>query len=67
MEFVDGGNELLQAEKEFNNQGKTIGSLLHLTRPILGSPKVVVLDSGFSIRYHRELSSFERREFLEQH
>jgi Transposase IS4 len=35
--------------KEFDNLGKTVGLLLHLTKPIWGTAKVVVLDSGFCV------------------
>ena len=35
--------------KEYVLQGKTVGLLLHLTRPIWGTSKVVVLDSGFCV------------------
>ena len=35
--------------KEFLSLGKTVGLLLRLTRPIWGSSKVVVLDSGFCV------------------
>ena len=47
MFLVEGRDELSQAEKEFQNQGKTVSLLLRLTSPIWGSSKVVVLDSGF--------------------
>ena len=36
-------------EKEHDNNGKTVGMLLRLTRPIWGGGKVLVLDSGFCI------------------
>ena len=32
--------------KEHDNKGKMVGTLLQLTRPIYGSGKVLVLDSG---------------------
>ena len=33
--------------KEYNDEGKTVGTLLQLTVPIWGGGKVLVLDSGF--------------------
>ena len=35
--------------KEFNKLGKTIGMLLHLTKPVWGSGKIFILDSGFCV------------------
>ena len=35
--------------KEHDNNGKTVGTLLRLTRPIWGGGKVLVLDSGFCV------------------
>ena len=35
--------------KQFNEQGKTVGLLLRLTKPIWGTSKVVILDSGFCV------------------
>ena len=35
--------------KEFDKLGKTIGTLLHLTKPVWGSGKIFVLDSGFCV------------------
>ena len=35
--------------KEHNNKGKTVGTLLRLTKPIHGSGKLVVLDSSFCV------------------
>ena len=49
MELVEGRDEPRQTQKEFSDQGKTVGLLLRLTRPIWGSSKVVVLDSGFCV------------------
>ena len=36
-------------QKEYDNQGKTIGTLLCLTMPIWGGGNVLVLDSGFCV------------------
>ena len=36
-------------EKEHDNKGRTIGTLLHLTEPVWGTGKIVVLDSGFCV------------------
>lgn len=38
-----------QPRLEFNNLGKTVGLLLCLTRPLWGTGKIVVLDSGFCV------------------
>ena len=35
--------------KEFDELGKTIGMLLHLTEPVWGSGKIFILDSGFCV------------------
>ena len=35
--------------KPFNDLGKTVGTLLHLTEPVWGSGRVFVLDSGFCV------------------
>ena len=35
--------------KPFDNLGKTVGTLLHLTEPVWGSGSVFVLDSGFCV------------------
>ena len=35
--------------KEYDNHGKTIGTLLCLTMPIWGGGNVLVLDSGFCV------------------
>ena len=35
--------------KEYNDEGKTVGTLLQLTVPIWGGGKVLVLDSGFCV------------------
>ncbi len=50
LEIVEGKDEPKEAApKEFSSLGKTVGLLLRLTRPICGSSKVVVLDSGFCV------------------
>ena len=40
---------LLKKKKEFSEHGKTVGLLLRLTKPIWGTGRVVVLDSGFCV------------------
>ena len=35
--------------KKFDELGKTIGMLLHLTKPVWGSGKIFILDSGFCV------------------
>ena len=35
--------------KEFDELGKTIGMLLCLTKPVWGSGKIFILDSGFCV------------------
>ena len=36
-------------EKEHDNKGQMIGTQLHLTEPVWGTGKIVVLDSGFCV------------------
>ena len=36
-------------KKEYDELGSTVGTLLHLTKPIHGTGKVFVLDSGFCV------------------
>ena len=50
LEMVEGRDTPKRASpKEFKKMGKTVGLLLHLTKKILGSSRVVVLDSGFCV------------------
>jgi len=50
VELVEGKDTPRQAPpKQFHETGKTVGLLLRLTKPIWGSSKVVVLDSGFCV------------------
>ena len=55
MEIVEGRDQPWQGQKEFSDKGKAVSLSLHLTRPIWGSSKVVVLDSGFCVRFLKEL------------
>ena len=36
-------------KKEFDNLGSTIGTLLHLSKPVHGTGKIFILDSGFCV------------------
>lgn len=50
MELVEGRDTPKRAPpKEYSEMGKTVGLLLRLTKPIWGSSRVVVLDSGFCV------------------
>ena len=50
MEMVEGNDTPKEAlPKEYSLQGKTADLLLHLTRPIWGTSKVVILDFGLCI------------------
>ena len=50
MEMVEGKDTPKEAPpKDYSPLGKTVGLLLRLTRPLWGSSKVVVLDSGFCV------------------
>ena len=49
MELVEGKDSPLEIIPKFNNQGKTIGLLLHVLEPIFGKGMVVILDSGFCV------------------
>ena len=50
MELCEGKDRLAQLNnKEFYEMGKTIGTLLRLTKPVWGSGKIFVLDSGFCV------------------
>ena len=46
LEIREGKDQPQELPKQHDNKGKTVGTLLHLTKPILGSGKLVVLDSG---------------------
>ena len=52
MEIVEGKDAPLQIVPKFNNQGKTVGLLLHVLEPIFGKGNMVVLDSRFFQRNH---------------
>ena len=45
MEIVKGKDDPSQIVPKFNNQGKTVGLLLHVLEPIFGKGNMVVLDS----------------------
>ena len=49
LKIREGKNQPRKLPKEHDNKGKTVGTLLHLTKPIHGSGKLVVLDSGFCV------------------
>ena len=50
MEIVEGKDAPTRAPaKQFAELGKTVGLLLRLTKPIWGSSKALVLDSGFCV------------------
>ena len=50
IELVEGKDTPKRAPRnKFNDMGKTVGLLLCLTKPIWGSSRVVVLDSGFCV------------------
>ena len=49
MELVEGKDSPLEINPIFNNQGKTVGLLLHVLEPIFGKCMVVILDSGFCV------------------
>ena len=49
MRLWKGRMLLLQIVPKFNNQGKTVGLLLHVLEPIFGKGNMVVLDSRFCI------------------
>ena len=49
LEIVEGRDQPWQANKKFSDKGKIVGLLLRLTRPIWGSSKVIILDSGFCV------------------
>ena len=49
LEIGEGKDQPHELPKQHDNKGKTVGTLLHLTKPIHGSGKLVVLDSGFCV------------------
>ena len=49
MEIVEGKDAPSQIVPKFNNQGKTVGLLLHVLEPIFGKGNMMVLDSGFCV------------------
>lgn len=50
LEIVEGRDFPTERERpEFDEEGKTVGLLLRLTRPLWNQGKIVVLDSGFCV------------------
>ena len=49
MEIVEGKDAPLLIVPKFNNQGETVGLLLHVLEPIFGKGNMVVLDSRFCV------------------
>jgi Transposase IS4 len=50
IEMVEGKDAPTEAPaKQFDNMGKTVGLLLRLIKPLWGTAKMVVLDSGFCV------------------
>ena len=49
MELVEGKDSPSQIVPKFNNEGKTVGLLLHVLEPIFAKGMVVILDSGFCV------------------
>ena len=49
VELVEGKDQPPEIPKEHDNNGKTVGLLLRMTRPIWSTGKVVILDSGFCV------------------
>ena len=49
MELVEGKDSPSQIIPKFNNEGKTVGLLLHVLEPIFAKGMVVILDSGFCV------------------
>ena len=47
MELVEGKDSPSEIIPKYNNQGKTVGLLLHVLEPIFTRGNVVILDSGF--------------------
>ena len=49
MELIEGKDSPSEIMPKFNNQGKTVGLLLHVLEPVFGRGNVVILDSGFCV------------------
>jgi len=49
LELVEGKDSPVELRAEFGELGKTTGLLLRLCRPLFGTGKLVVLDSGFCV------------------
>ena len=50
VELVEGKDRPKELQKfEFGERGKTSGLLLHLCKPLFGTGKLVILDSGFCV------------------
>ena len=49
MELNEGKDSPSEIMPKFNNQGKTVGLLLHVLEPIFARGNVVILDSGFCV------------------
>ena len=49
MELVEEKDSPLEIIPKFNNQGQTVGLLLHVLEPIFGKGMVVILNSGFCV------------------
>ena len=49
MELVEGKDSPSQIIPKSNNEGKTVGLLLHVFEPIFAKGMVVILDSGFCV------------------
>ena len=47
MELIEGKDSPSEIIPKYNNQGKTVGLLLHVLEPIFTRGNVVILDSGF--------------------
>eukprot|EP00980_Cylindrotheca_fusiformis_P024084 scaffold11524_cov91-Cylindrotheca_fusiformis.AAC.3 len=49
VELVEGKDAPPQRHVDFENEGKTVGLLLRMSRPLWGTAKALVLDSGFCV------------------
>ena len=49
MELIEDKDSPSEIVPKFNNQGKTVGLLLHVLEPIFARGNVVILDSGFCV------------------
>ena len=49
MELVEGKDSPSQIIPKFNNEGKTVGLMLHVLEPIFANGMVAILDSGFCV------------------